>query len=221
VNFILHFTEPAIYGVQALSGLYGTFLVILLIRTIRQKKFATSDQADQFLDEVREKLYQKDFDGVAEICDAPEYWGKTTAQLVLVALANRDRGPAKVRQLVADKFERGVLTDLRHKHAWVATVTRAAPLLGLLGTVTSMVLAFARLGSGGKEGIDPGKLAGDLSLALQATMLGLWIAVPMTLFGAMIGVRIGRLQDSVQDQIGEFLHDLEVVMRSPDQHRAA
>ena len=64
-------------------------------------------------------------------------------------------------------------------------------------------------------------LAGDLSLALQATMLGLWIAVPMTLFGAMIGVRIGRLQDSVQDQMGEFLHDLEIVMRSPDHQRAA
>jgi biopolymer transport protein ExbB len=216
MNLILHFTEPMIYIVQACSGLYGTFLVILLFRTMRTKKFKTAAQGEEFLDEVREKLYQRDFDGVAEICDSPPYWNKTTAQLILVALANRDRGPVKVRQLVADKFERDVLAELRHRHSWVATVTRAAPLLGLLGTVTSMVLAFARIGGASKSGLDPGVLAKDLSLALQATMLGLWIAVPMTLFGSMILVRIGKFTDSVQEQLGEFNHDLEVVMKNAD-----
>ena len=28
-------------------------------------------------------------------------------------------------------------------------------------------------------------------------------------------VRIGKLTDSVQEQVGEFLYDLEVVMREP------
>jgi biopolymer transport protein ExbB len=214
MNFFLKYSEVMIYGVQACSGLYGVFLVVLLIRTLRAKRFRSSQEADEFLEEVREPLYRRDFDGVAEICDSPKYWNKTAAQLVLVALANRDRGPTKVRQLVADKFERDVLSDLKHKHQWVATVCRAAPLLGLLGTVTSMVLAFASIGGASKEGIDPGKLANDLSLALQATMLGLWIAVPMTLFGSVIGVRIGRLTDSVQEVMGEFMHDLEVVMKN-------
>jgi len=214
MNIFLHISEPAIYGVQALCGLYGGFLVVLLLRTIKAKRFSSPERADEFLEQVRERLYQRDFDGVAEVCDSPPYWSKTTAQLILVALANRDRGPVKVRQLVADKFERDVLADLRHKHGWVATITRAAPLLGLLGTVTAMVLAFQSLGGASKEGIDPGKLAGDLSLALQATMLGLWIAVPLTLFGSMLVVRIGRLSDSVQDQIGEFIHDLEIVMKN-------
>jgi biopolymer transport protein ExbB/TolQ len=167
------------------------------------------------MDQVREKLQQKDFDGVAEICDSPQYWSKTTAQLILVALANRERGPVKLRQLLAEKFERDVLAELRHRHSWVATVTRAAPLLGLLGTVTSMVMAFAELGAQSREGMDPALLAGKLSLALQATMLGLWIAVPMTLLGSAILVRIGKLTDSVQEQVGEFLYDLEVVMREP------
>lgn len=221
MNLVLKYTEPAIYMVQAMSGLYGVFLVILLMRTFRVKKLAPPAVADEFLEQVRERLYKRDFDGVAELCDSPPYWSKTTAQLILVALANRDRGPAKVRQLVADKFERDVLQEMRHRHQWVATVCRAAPLLGLLGTVTSMVLAFASIGGASKEGIDPGKLAGDLSLALQATMLGLWIAVPMTLFGSAIGVRIGRFTDSVQEQMGEFMHDLEVVMKNAPTERAA
>lgn len=215
MHLLLEFAEPLVYGVQISAGLYGVYLVIVCLRATRRKRFRNNQQADEFMDQVREKLQQKDFDGVAEICDSPQYWSKTTAQLILVALANRERGPVKLRQLLAEKFERDVLAELRHRHSWVATVTRAAPLLGLLGTVTSMVMAFAELGAQSREGMDPALLAGKLSLALQATMLGLWIAVPMTLLGSAILVRIGKLTDSVQEQVGEFLYDLEVVMREP------
>jgi biopolymer transport protein ExbB/TolQ len=215
MNLLLEYAEPLVYGVQIASGLYGVYLVIVCLRATRTKRFASNKAADEFLDQVREKLQQRDFDGIAELCDSPQYWNKTTAQLILVALANRERGPVKLRQLLAEKFERDVLAELRHRHSWIATVTRAAPLLGLLGTVTSMVLAFASLGASSREGMDPAKLAGDLSLALRATMLGLWIAVPMTLLGSAILVRIGKLTDSVQEQMGEFLYDLEVAMRDP------
>lgn len=213
MQFLLEYAEPLVYGVQIASGLYGVYLVIVVMRSIRRKRFRSHQAANEFLDQVRERLQQRDYDGVAEICDSPPYWSKTTAQLILVALANRERGPMRLRQLLAEKFERDVLSELRHRHSWVATITRAAPLLGLLGTVTAMVLAFARLGAESREGMDPAKLAGDLSLALRATMLGLWIAVPMTLLGSAILVRIGKLSDSVQEQMGEFLYDLEVVMR--------
>ena len=215
MHLLLEFAEPLVYGVQICAGLYGVYLVIVCLRTMRRKRFRNNQQADEFMEQVREKLQARDFDGVAEICDSPQYWAKTTPQLILVALANRERGPVKLRQLLAEKFERDVLAELRHRHSWIATVTRAAPLLGLLGTVTSMVMAFAELGAQSREGMDPAMLASKLSLALQATMLGLWIAVPMTLLGSAILVRIGKLTDSVQEQVGEFLYDLEVVMRDP------
>jgi len=213
MHLLLEFAEPLVYGVQITAGLYGVYLVIVCLRATRTKRFTSNQAANEFLDQVREKLQRKDFDGIVELCDSPQYWNKTTAQLILVAIANRERGPVKLRQLLAEKFERDVLAELRHRHSWIATVTRAAPLLGLLGTVTSMVLAFASLGASSREGMDPAVLAGKLSLALQATMLGLWIAVPMTLLGSAILVRIGKLTDSVQEQVGEFLYDLEVTMR--------
>jgi hypothetical protein len=45
-------------------------------------------------------------------------------------------------------------------------------------------------------------------------MLGLWIAAPMTLCGSMILVRIAKLSDSVQEQMGELLHEMELVLKS-------
>ena len=53
-----------------------------------------------------------------------------------------------------------------------------------------------------------GLLADDISFALFTTALGLTVAIPLVLAGNMIHVRIGKLQDSVQDDLGTFLDDL-------------
>jgi len=53
------------------------------------------------------------------------------------------------------------------------------PLMGLLGTVLGMIVAFGALGAGGGEaaGTDAGGLARGISLALVNTLLGLGLAV--------------------------------------------
>jgi hypothetical protein len=40
------------------------------------------------------------------------------------------------------------------------------------------------------------------------------IAIPLTVLGASLQVKKGKLTDTVQEQMSEFLHDLEKAMRS-------
>ena len=115
-----------IYGALAVAALYGIFCVILLVRKIGQKRFGSASAAGQFLDEVRDRLQQKDFDGVADLCDSPGYWSKGTPQMILVALAHRERGPSKLRALLADKFDRDVLADVESFSPPVAARTSSA-----------------------------------------------------------------------------------------------
>ncbi len=227
MEILLKFAGPAIYASLALVALYGVFCVVLLMRKIRQKRFSSAAAAGQFLDEVRDRLQRRDFDGVAELCDSPGLWSKASPQLILVAIANRERGPSKLRQLLAEKFERDVLADLEYRFSWIGTVVKTAPMLGLLGTVSGMILAFQEISDAARAGnLDPSSLSQQISLALLTTMYGLMVAIPLTMLGSMVQVRIGKLTDSVQEQIGEFLHDLEAAMKgrsgeSPDATRAA
>ena len=87
-------------------------------------------------------------------------------------------------------------------------------MLGLLGTVVGMINAFGKIAAATDTGTDPKALANDISFALFTTALGLTIAIPLVLAGAAVHVRIGKLQDSVQDQLGEFLDDFDVVQNS-------
>jgi len=200
-----------IYVGMALSTLYGGYCVIFLMRRIRQKRLLPG-AAQLFLDEIGSELEKRDFDGITEICDSPDYWNKATVQLVMVAVDNRRRPPAKLRKLLAERFEREILADLEYRTSWIATIVKAAPMLGLLGTVVGMIRAFSKIASMQKSGTDAKVLADDISFALFTTAMGLSIAIPLVLAGAIISVRIGKLQDSVQEQLGGFLEDLEGVM---------
>lgn len=209
---ILDFAGNAIYVCMGLVALYGVFSVILLVRRVAQKRFSSNAASDQFLEEVQEHLNRKDFDGLAEVCDSPPYWSKAVPQLITVALANRTRATAKLRRLLAENFEREILADLEYRTSYINTIVKSAPMLGLLGTVIGMINAFGKIASMQETGGDPSQLAGDISFALFTTALGLTIAIPLVLAGTMIHVRIGKLQDSVQTQLGEFLDDLELAM---------
>lgn len=61
------------------------------------------------------------------------------------------------------------------KLTWLSVVGNIAPMLGLLGTVQGMILAFSSLAGGAP---DVGLLAQNISQALYTTAGGLTIAVP-------------------------------------------
>ncbi len=208
---LVDFMSNLIYPMQGIAAVYGLYLTIMVFRRIGQKRFRTQPAADAFLDQVSERLKARQFDDIAALCDSPPYWAKAVPQLILIALANRDRPIAKLRQLLGEMFEREVLSELDYQMSWVNTVVKTAPMLGLQGTVLGMIAAFAKIASSKRTGVDPASLATDISFALITTAVGLMIAIPLVMCMASMQVRIGRLTDAVQHQLGRFLDELEAV----------
>jgi biopolymer transport protein ExbB len=206
---IVDYFSTMIYPLQAITALQGLYLCIVVFRRISQKRFRTQKAEAEFLAEVRGLMQQSRYDEVAALCDSPPYWSKVVPQLILVALQNRDRPLVKLRQLLAERFEQDVLSDLENRVAWINTVVKTAPMLGLQGTVLGMIAAFAKIATAGKSGVDPTALANDISFALFTTAIGLMVAIPLVMALASIHVRQGKLQDSVQNMLSEFLEDLE------------
>lgn len=221
LNSIIEIAGNSIYGLQALSAIFGAAYVVLVLRRISQKRFANSASGQAFLEEAVSLAKAKRFEELSRLCDSPPYWSKAVPQLILVALANQDRSPAKLKQLLAERFEREVLSDLDNGVAWINTVIKSAPMLGLLGTVVGMIAAFGKIASMQKSGTDPSILANDISLALITTAVGLIIAIPLMIAISAIQVRIGKMQDAVQDLLGQFLEQFEAVQsRSTGSQRA-
>lgn len=213
MDTLIDIVNNSVYPAQGLVALYGVFCVILVFRRIRQKQFSSGPSAEQFMDEVRGELQQENFDGVTRLCDSPPYWSKAVPQLIMVALANSDRDLAALRRILAEKFERDVLADLEYRMSWINTVIKSEPMLGLLGTVLGMIAAFGKIAGAERTGVDPKDLASDISFALWTTAIGLIIAVPLILLMSMIQVRLSKMQDQVQQYLGEFLESFEAARK--------
>ena len=208
---VLEVADKVIYGALAVTALFGVFTVIMVTRRISQKRFSKAAQADAFLNDVRDNLSSGNAEAVVELCDSPGYWSKAVPNLVHYAVENLHRPPNKVRRMLAERFETEVLADLEYRAGWIATVIKSAPMLGLLGTVIGMINAFQTIAGSGKQGVDPSELADDIGVALFTTAIGLTVALPMVVLGAMVAVRIGKLSDGVQEQIGRFVDDLDAI----------
>jgi biopolymer transport protein ExbB len=77
-------------------------------------------------------------------------------------------------------------------------VAAVAPLLGLLGTVTGMIITFQAITLFGAG--DPRLMAGGISQALITTVLGLSVAIPVLLLHNIVQSRARLLTDILQHE---------------------
>lgn len=206
-----------IYAALAVVALWGVFCVILALTRIEKKRFRSSETEALFFSKMREALQGADYEDAIKVCNSPPYWDRAVARLAALAIEKRKEGPAKVRRIMVDRFQRDVLADLEYRISWVQTVIKSSPMLGLLGTVIGMIGAFGKMA--GSERVDPTLLARDISLALNTTAIGLAIAIPLVLCGAYINVRMRKLEDDVEDGVARFLEEFDAHRSEPEASR--
>jgi len=77
-------------------------------------------------------------------------------------------------------------------------IAMVAPLLGLLGTVTGMIITFQAITIFGAG--DPQAMAGGISSALVTTVLGLCVAIPTVLLHTLVNGRAQRVLQVLEEQ---------------------
>ncbi|WP_461517573.1 MotA/TolQ/ExbB proton channel family protein [Porticoccus sp.] len=77
-------------------------------------------------------------------------------------------------------------------------IAMVAPLMGLLGTVTGMIVTFQSITLFGTG--DPKTMAGGISAALVTTVLGLCVAIPTVLLHTFVNGRAQRVLHILEEQ---------------------
>jgi biopolymer transport protein ExbB len=77
-------------------------------------------------------------------------------------------------------------------------IAAVAPLMGLLGTVTGMIITFQAITIFGAG--DPKAMAGGISSALVTTVLGLLVAIPTVLLHTLVNGRSQRIIHVLNEQ---------------------
>jgi biopolymer transport protein ExbB len=89
---------------------------------------------------------------------------------------------------------------------YLSVIGVCTPMIGLTGTVTGMMSAFATLGTSGVG--DPSKLSAAIGEVLIATASGLFIAVPAFMFFYVLRNRLQGSMHGLQEVVGSLFRKM-------------
>lgn len=186
-NMIIHMVSSAgwVFGPVMLIVSVGlTALCVLLALDLRMTVAIPPGFVDEFTDTVNKRRFKEAFDMARN----------DTSYLARVLTAGMSRlqyGLEDARESAANMLE-GIRSEKDQKNAYTAVIGTLGPLLGLVGTVYGMILAFMELAYSEAQP-SPKTLSQGISHALVVTLLGVGISVPAIFFNAFFRNRIIRM----------------------------
>lgn len=183
---LFHDGGPIMWPILLVSLVGVTVVVERIIFAIRENGARDPEVVEKML----EKVEARDVDGAIAI-------GKQSndyiARILVYAITHRESSLSNAFLRSANqeltRFQQGLVT--------IDTVITAAPLLGLLGTVTGMMKTFGSME--GDISTAAGQITGGVAEALIATACGLLIAVLGLLPFNALNARLERARHEVED----------------------
>ena len=140
---------------------------------------------DDFLPVFQQTLRKNGIKGAVALCK--EEKGLIPSRLFVAGLEAADQGAAAMRRSMANEIELEIMPRLQFLLAPILAIAKIATMVGLFFTVISMINTFSAIGDETKKGNVKGVAGGadKIGLALFATALGLFTAIPLV-FGHVL-----------------------------------
>jgi biopolymer transport protein ExbB len=153
---------------------------------------------NEFLPQFQERLDKEGVEGALRFCKSRQ--DIIPHRLFAAGLETSKQGLAAVRRAMANVVELEILPDLNFLLPPILAIAKIATMVGLLGTVLSMINVFDKMQQSTSG--DPREQSKEIGLALFATALGLVCAIPLVfahvLFKAWVAKFEVRMKSAAQ-----------------------
>ncbi len=168
-------------GIIADSGIFGWLIILLSIValaviienivSLKRDKLAPPE----VIDEIQALFDEGQFQEAMELCENEPTFLTRICGAGIAKIGH----PFEVIEKSIEEMGDEEAVKLHQKIGWLSVIANIAPMMGLLGTVTGMVLAFHKIATSQGQA-DPAELADGISMALLTTLFGLCVAIPVT-----------------------------------------
>jgi biopolymer transport protein ExbB len=164
-------------------------------RLLLNKSQATD--MDDFLPIFQQTLREHGIPETIAFCK--EEKGLIPSVLFVAGLEANEQGVAAMKRSMANATELEILPRLNFLLAHILAVAKIATMVGLFFTVISMINTFDALGDQSKGGArEIGGHSKKIGLALFATALGLFTAIPLVFSHVLFKDRIAQFENKVK-----------------------
>lgn len=157
----------------------------------------------KFMEHIRELIFSDRLQDAIALCDK-----NTSKPAIRVVKEGLLRGTQPIH-LVEQGLEIAVgeiVMQIQKRTSFLATIANVATLLGLLGTIAGLIQSFEGIATADAQQ-KTALLAAGISTAMNATMLGLGIAIPCMIAFSLLANKANALVSEV-DQVALRVVDL-------------
>lgn len=160
---------------------------------------------DDFLPVFQRTLRKGGVKSAVKLCK--EEKGLIPSRLFVAGLEASEQGAAAMRRSMANENELEVLPRLHFLLAPILAIAKIATMVGLLFTVISMINTFNAIGEQAASGKakEIGGHASKIGLALFATALGLFTAIPLVFSHVLFKDWIARFEIKVKSSTHKLI----------------
>lgn len=213
--------EDTILSLILDGGVFGIgFMLLLGVFSLAAVTIAVERAVNTRRDKILPRAFAERLRALAEIPQTePEQFRPLISQhrspaatILRAGLLRSGRSLSEVEKSMEDAAARE-MESIRSGIRPLSVIGSIAPLVGLLGTVVGMIIAF-RVAS--QSGLGKGEmLAQGIYMALFTTAAGLMIAIPCLLFAARLNSKLDRIFREIDELLMDALPCFERVERIP------
>jgi len=180
---------PGFMGIVLLCLILG--LAIAIERIIYLNLSTTNTQ--KLAENVEEALNSGGIEAAKEVCR------NTKGPVASIYYQGLDRADESIEAAEKAVVAYGgvQMGQLEKNVSWISLFIALAPMLGFMGTVIGMILAFDKIQSAGD--MNPSLVAGGIKVALLTTVFGLIVAIILQIFYNYIIAKIDSIVNSMED----------------------
>jgi biopolymer transport protein ExbB len=170
---------------------------------------------NEFLPVFQDRLEKEGIDGALRFCRTRS--DVIPRRLFTAGLETSKQGMAAMRRAMANVIELEIVPDLNFLLPPILAIAKIATMVGLLGTVISMIGPFQKISGGGS----PTENSKDIGLALFATALGLVTAIPLVFTHVLFKAWVSRFELRMKSAAQKLLLLVQAVRSSAKSAAAA
>jgi biopolymer transport protein ExbB len=176
-------------------------------------------EMDAFLPAFQRVLEKEGVEGALKVCRAQQ--GIIPRKLFTAGLETSKQGLAAMRRAMANVIELEILPDLNFLLPSILAIAKIATMVGLLGTVVSMIGTFNKIQDAAKGGQNVQEQSGAIGLALFATALGLVTAIPLVFSHVLFKAWVSQFEVKMKSAAQKLLLMMQSVRPGSKDQAAA
>ena len=186
------------------------FMIAIAIERTYFIYFKASVDSDKFMAQIRKWIANKDFKRAIALCKRMQ--DKALPKIILAGLEKASNPQTATPAAVQNAVDEGtleVIPKLQARTNYLSMIGNVATLIGLMGTIYGLILAFRSVSAPGIDAAEKATLlAHGISVAMNTTLTGLTVAIPSIMAYTILHNKTTRIIDEIDEHTVKLINQM-------------